>query len=415
MWLLWCCITAFLLFGFLSTWLIIPQLKSRFIKRGICGRDLNKDYNHLSEEEIPKIPEAQGVITGCIFLILTIIGIPSFIINIDGVSEHGELYNGENIRLLQILGALLSICSMVLLGFADDVLDLKWRHKIFLPAIASLPLLVIYSVTSNQTEIALPLYLRSCTEGAIDIGILYYLYMGMLAIFCTNAINILAGINGIEVGQSCVIAISIVIFNLIEMHGKEGSYHKFSIYFLCPYLATSLPLLWYNWYPSEVFPGDTFCYFSGMTFAVVAILGHFSETLMLFFIPQVINFMYSAPQLFKLLPCPRHRLPTYNENIDKVEMSLVKVKASDLSMIGTFVRKIFKFIGIAHVNEYKENDTMIEFNNLTIINMVLHFLGPMHEKTLTCTLLGFQILCNIVGLLITYQHAFCYIDILFFI
>jgi UDP-N-acetylmuramyl pentapeptide phosphotransferase/UDP-N-acetylglucosamine-1-phosphate transferase len=38
---------------------------------------------------------------------------------------------------------------------------------------------------------------------------------------------------------------------------------------------------------AQVFPGDTFCYFSGMTFAVVAILGHFSKTLLLFFIPQV--------------------------------------------------------------------------------------------------------------------------------
>ena len=47
----------------------------------------------------------------------------------------------------------------------------------------------------------------------------------------------------------------------------------------------------------KVFPGDTFCYFSGMTFAVVAILGHFSKTLLLFLIPQIVNFLYSAPQV----------------------------------------------------------------------------------------------------------------------
>lgn len=62
-------------------------------------------------------------------------------------------------------------------------------------------------------------------------------------------------------------------------------------------------------YPADVFVGDTFCYFSGMTFAVVAILGHFSKTMLLFFIPQVFNFIYSVPQLFKMVPCPRHRLP----------------------------------------------------------------------------------------------------------
>lgn len=51
-------------------------------------------------------------------------------------------------------------------------------------------------------------------------GILYYAYMGMLAVFCTNAINILAGINGIEAGQSLVIAASIIAFNLVELNGK---------------------------------------------------------------------------------------------------------------------------------------------------------------------------------------------------
>ena len=49
--------------------------------------------------------------------------------------------------------------------------------------------------------------------------------------------------------------------------------------------------------------------FAGMTFAVVGILGHFSKTMLLFFIPQIVNFVYSTPQLFHLIPCPRHRLP----------------------------------------------------------------------------------------------------------
>lgn len=103
----------------------------------------------------------------------------------------------------------------------------------------------------------------------------------------------------------------------------------------------------------QVFVGDTFTYFAGMTLAVAGILGHFSETLLMFFVPQVrasrggaalsarepgpascgarprdlppltafpallslrpspqiVNFVYSLPQLFKIVPCPRHRLP----------------------------------------------------------------------------------------------------------
>ena len=51
------------------------------------------------------------------------------------------------------------------------------------------------------------------------------------------------------------------------------------------------------------------CYFAGMTFAVVGILGHFSKTMLLFFMPQVFNFLYSLPQLLHIIPCPRHRMP----------------------------------------------------------------------------------------------------------
>lgn len=79
-------------------------------------------------------------------------------------------------------------------------------------------------------------------------GFLYYIYMGMLAVFCTNAINILAGINGLEVGQSVVIAASIAVFNLVELRGDLWEAHQFSLFFILPYLATSLALLKYNWW-----------------------------------------------------------------------------------------------------------------------------------------------------------------------
>ena len=62
-------------------------------------------------------------------------------------------------------------------------------------------------------------------------------------------------------------------------------------------------------FPARAFPGDTLCYFAGMSFAVVGILGHFSKTVLLFFIPQIFNFVLSCPQLFGLVECPRHRMP----------------------------------------------------------------------------------------------------------
>jgi UDP-N-acetylglucosamine--dolichyl-phosphate N-acetylglucosaminephosphotransferase len=128
---------------------------------------------------------------------------------------------------------------MVLLGFADDVLDLRWSVKLLLPLIASLPLLLVYFANYHSTTIILPKpvrpylgphwnlgkneYVFRCIKKTfcLTIGILYYVYMSMVAVFCTNAINILAGVNGLEVGQSIVIAISILIFNLVELQGLK--------------------------------------------------------------------------------------------------------------------------------------------------------------------------------------------------
>ena len=88
---------------------------------------------------------------------------------------------------------------MIFLGMADDIFDLRWRDKLLLPSIASLPLLMVYYVTYNLTVIIVPIQLRPVFGYCVDIGFLYYLYMAFLAVFCSNAVNILAGINGLEV------------------------------------------------------------------------------------------------------------------------------------------------------------------------------------------------------------------------
>ncbi|KMZ80921.1 hypothetical protein PVIIG_02139, partial [Plasmodium vivax India VII] len=68
------------------------------------------------------------------------------------------------------------------------------------------------------TIIRIPSFLNFLfKERIIDIGFFYYLYIILLCVFCTNAINIYAGINGLEIGQSLIIAFFISIHNLIEI------------------------------------------------------------------------------------------------------------------------------------------------------------------------------------------------------
>lgn len=318
---------------------------------------------------------------------------------------------------------------MIFLGFTDDVLDWPWRYKLVLPSVASLPLLCCYT---GSTSIVVPIPLRSwlmtiqpddsghgvyaytwlgqilthsfsgplaididsqAHGKLLDLGLLYYLYMGMLAVFCTNAINIYAGINGLEVGQSFIIGCAVLVHNLVEMeHGTEArENHLFSAMIMLSFLGVTLGLLRHNWYPASVFVGDTYCYFAGMTFAVVGILGHFSKTLLLFFIPQVLNFLWSCPQLFKIAPCPRHRLPKFNPATGLMEPS-------------TFPCEPNQFCSL------KKNPADRECANMTLLNLTLQVLGPMSERDLCITLLAIQILSCAVGFGIRYNLSQYFFD-----
>ncbi|KFP96181.1 UDP-N-acetylglucosamine--dolichyl-phosphate N-acetylglucosaminephosphotransferase, partial [Leptosomus discolor] len=354
-------------------------------------------------------PEAQGVISGAVFLILLFCFIPVPFLRCFVEEQCAAFPHDE---FVELIGALLAICCMIFLGFADDVLNLRWRHKLLLPTMASLPLLMVYFTNFGNTTIVVPKPFRVLLGMHLDLGILYYAYMGMLAVFCTNAINILAGINGIEAGQSLVIAASIIIFNIVELNGDYRDDHIFSLYFMIPFFFTTLGLFYHNWYPSRAFVGDTFCYFAGMTFAVVGILGHFSKTMLLFFIPQVLNFLYSLPQLFHVIPCPRHRLPRLNPSTGKLEMSYSKFKTKSLSALGTNILKAVKILHIVDVKSGTDEDgEYTECNNMTLINFVIKLIGPTHERNLTLLLLLIQVLGSTIAFSIRYQLVRLFYDV----
>lgn len=388
--------------GYFATKSLIAASGEIFIKANLFGIDLCKSSKN-------KLPESQGVLCSVVFLIIMFLFTPVPFL------KHFHLRDSYDFpfhEYVEFLAAIISICCMSFLGFADDVFDLKWRHKLLLPTIASLPLLTVYLVTFDLTTIIVPYPLRPLFGYSLNIGLFYYLYMGMLAVFCTNSINIMAGINGIEVGQTLVIIASVIVFNLIELYGEYPKTHEFSLYLLIPLFAVSFALYYYNKYPAKVFVGDTYCYFAGMSLAVVGILGHFGKTVILFFLPQTINFLYSVPQLFKILPCPRHRLPKYNAETDKLEMSVVDFKGSDVGVLGQLIIKVASSLKLLHYRRYiKDNVTYDQINNMTLINLLIFLQGPTHERTLTNRLLILQISFSIVALTIRYPLARLFYDV----
>jgi UDP-N-acetylglucosamine--dolichyl-phosphate N-acetylglucosaminephosphotransferase len=323
---------------------IIPSL----LKNGMFGRDLSKPTQD-------KIPEALGIVPGLVTT-MCIIGFHPFF-------PHIALFNA----------ATTAITLTVLTGFLDDVLDLRWKHKIGLSFLAVLPLIVAYN---GPTNVIVPKPLRELFGLSVELGVLYLLYMTVFGVFASNSINIYAGVNGLESGQAVVIAASVVLNNAIQLALPDCDLdaNLVSLVVALPFLGSSLALFYHNAYPSRVFVGDTFTYTAGMTFAVCAILGKSSKTIMLFFVPQFINFVMSLPQLFHLLPIPRHRMPAYVANTDKLHYSTFELGGK-------------------------------RYMNLTLINLFLALFGDMNEQTLCFLLLGFQVFCSLVAFAIRYYMS----------
>lgn len=141
-----------------------------------------------------------------------------------------------------------------------------------------------------------------------------------------------------------------------------------------------------------------------MTFAVVGILGHFSKTILLFFIPQIINFIYSVPQLFHFIPCPRHRLPKFDPETGLLNFSKTSFKEEELSKIGKLLFFIFKTLRLIKW-ERSSDDNVTVCNNFTLINFFILLTGPIHEEKLNQYLLWFQVFCSCFAFMIRYPLA----------
>ncbi|GAA5828735.1 hypothetical protein JCM5353_002872 [Sporobolomyces roseus] len=465
------------LLAYFLTSSLVPFLSNDLVSKGLKGRDMLKpgfsskkqeDSNSDDEDEPGKkwLPEATGVIGASVYILLLSLFAPlpylSSLLPSQSTSSStlptpsysttppppiGEGLEGSlqfpHHSFSTYLATLLSLLIATFLGFCDDVFDIRWRFKLPIPLIASVPLLVTYAAGHGVTDVVIPdiLGLRQLlgivsTKGLLHLGWIYYLYMSLLSIFTTNSINILAGINGVEVSQALIISLSLILNDLLyltltpssilsllpasfqtdKLEGMSWTLgmangskeledrHLFSLYFMLPLVGVCLGLLKHNWYPARSFIGDTFCYFSGMSFAVTSILSHYSKTLLLFFLPQIFNFLYSTPQLFGLVPCPRHRLPSLNRETGNLGVSWTVIKPSkqrnNREKMGVLILFMAEKIGLVKLE--REEGEVRRCTNLTILNLVLIWRGEMREDRLCKELIGIQVLGSVVGFAVRY-------------
>ena len=246
--------------AFLGTYLITPRMVRRLRIRNITGIDLHK-------RDSPRIPTMGGVtIAGGYFV---------------GMLFLLALFND---LLAPISAAASSILMICMIGMIDDILDLSRRTRVIMPIIASLPLMV---ATSTDRTMLVPLV------GRISLGLLYPMILVPIGVVAaSNLTNMLAGLNGLEVGMG-----SIAVFSLIVSSWIAGKWTCMLI--LAPMLGALLAFLLYNIYPSQVFPGNSGTYLIGAVIAASVILGDMEIMGIITLLLYIAEFLVKAHTLFQ--------------------------------------------------------------------------------------------------------------------
>ncbi len=272
--------------AFFATFAITPQFRQFFESIGVVGVDVQK-------KDKPKIAEMGGpcVITGFLSGVFLFVGLYFF-----------YLKTTVSVALIDIFAVICTILIITLIGMFDDLGCLQYRkpegkgfkkfkriglkqwQKPLLTLPAAVPLMAIMA---GESYINLPLF------GFIDVGIFYPLVLVPLAVMgASSATNMLAGKNGMEAGLGAVALISLGIY--ASLWNETGAaVIAFSL------AGALLAFLRYNWYPAEIFPGDSLTYAIGAGIASVAIIGNMEKFALFIFIPWFVEFFMKLQSGFK--------------------------------------------------------------------------------------------------------------------
>jgi len=160
------------------------------------------------------------------------------------------------------------------MGLLDDWMDLKWRHKAFMPLIAALPLMYLAQEFPLRTSIMLPLL------GTIEFSSAYYFVLiPLIVMIVTNAVNQLGGLNGLE-----TVCPAIIIIGLLSMSELLGQPYTFMLGPLLFWLVLAVLNV-----QGKIFVGNTGSFAIGMTIASFAIVADVKAGLLVSVLPYVVN------------------------------------------------------------------------------------------------------------------------------
>lgn len=255
-----------LLFSFTVTFLFFPIIIPRLKRAGITGKNMNSE----TQEEIPEMGGLVIIVGFSAGIILTIF-----------IKIFYRLL--PDVYLVALLACLSTVLIVALIGIIDDLISIKQIVKAFMPIFAALPLMAI---EIGESIMKIPFL------GSVNFGILYPLVIVPLGITgATNAFNMLAGFNGLEVGLGivCMVTVSIIAY-------ITDSMTALAISLSC--LGALIATIYYNWYPAKILVGDIGTLCMGTVLAACVIVGDFETAGAILIIPFLFEFIIKAVHKF---------------------------------------------------------------------------------------------------------------------
>lgn len=239
-----------------TLWSISPLLA----EAGLTGKDLHK-------EEEPEIPEMGGL-----GMLVGIAGGLVFAIGAEAFLNVGT----DSVPLFAVLATVLIVS---IIGVFDDLLDISQVVKSISPLFAALPLMAI---RAGATTLKIPF------DGAVEFGILYPLLLVPLGVTgAANAVNMVAGFNGLELG------VGIVAFTSLTIVAAVTASHT-ALLILVGGLGALIGAIFLNWCPAKILIGDVGTLTIGALMASAVIIGNFETAGVVVIIPYFLDFLLKA-------------------------------------------------------------------------------------------------------------------------
>ena len=234
--------------AFLVSYLLTPPVK-RFAEL-VGAIDVPKEARRIHDHPIPRMG-GLAIFIGFVLAVLLFVNIST-----------------------PVLGMLLGTVIIAVMGAVDDIVSLRPGIKLLgqiVAAIVAIRCGLVFEHISNPNFLA--------QETFIEIGWLSAPLTLLWIVGCTNAVNLIDGLDGLAVGVSAISSLTMLVVSLFVSEPAVSI-------ILAALVGACIGFMPYNLNPAKIFMGDVGSQMLGFVLSTVSIMGLFKlHTIITFIVP----------------------------------------------------------------------------------------------------------------------------------